>query len=252
MNLTDKTVVITGGARGLGFSIASRLKEKGANLAIIDVSEDTLRDAAASLQDSAGKVETYLCNITDEAAVESTFEAIHDAFGCIDALVNNAGITRDHLLVKAKDNQVLATMSLSDWQQVIDVNLTGVFLCGREAAKYMVADNAGVIINISSISRHGNVGQSNYAAAKAGVAALTTTWAKELARYNIRSVAIAPGFIETEMTQAIKPQVLDKIKQSIPLGTMGKPDNIAQTVQFILENDYISGRVLEIDGALRL
>jgi len=253
MKLDAKTVIITGAAQGLGFAIADRLAKQGVNLALIDLNEESLELAVEKLSENNVVVRSYCCNIADETQVVSSFEKILEDFGAIDGLVNNAGITRDQLLVKAKDGEVVDTMSLRNWQQVIDVNLTGVFLCGREAAKHMVAQKtAGVIINISSISRHGNVGQSNYAAAKAGVAALTTTWAKELARYKIRSAAIAPGFIATEMTQAIKPQILDKIRQSIPLGDMGQPDNIASTVQFILENDYISGRVIEVDGALRL
>ncbi|NVK89464.1 MAG: SDR family oxidoreductase [Gammaproteobacteria bacterium] len=253
MNLTAKTIVITGAAQGLGLAIAARLAANGAHLALLDMNAEALATAAESLAENSGRVETFTCNIADEAQVVATFDAIMQSFGQIDAVVNNAGITRDGLLVKTKDGAVVETLSLAQWQQVIDVNLTGVFLCGREAAKHMInSQTAGVIINISSISRHGNVGQSNYAAAKAGVAALTSTWAKELSRYKIRSAAIAPGFIATEMTQAIKPEILERIKNSIPLKTMGSPDNIAATVQFILENDYISGRVIEVDGALRL
>jgi len=144
-------------------------------------------------------------------------------------------------------------MSLEQWQSVIDVNLTGVFLCGREAAAQMVeAGNEGVIVNISSISRAGNMGQSNYAACKAGVVALTTTWARELARHGIRVGAVAPGFIETEMTASMRQDMLDKLTSGVPLKRLGQPENIAQSVQFIFENDYFTGRVIECDGGLRL
>jgi 3-oxoacyl-[acyl-carrier protein] reductase len=170
----------------------------------------------------------------------------------LDGLVNNAGILRDGLLVKVRDGEV-QTMSLAQWQAVIDVNLTGVFLCGREAAAWMVTErSAGVIINISSISQAGNLGQTNYSAAKAGVSAMTVTWAKELARYGIRVASIAPGFIETEMTGSMKPEALERVKQSVPLNRVGQPDNIAQAVTFILTNDYYSGRILEVDGGLRI
>jgi 3-oxoacyl-[acyl-carrier protein] reductase len=156
-------------------------------------------------------------------------------------------------LIKYKDGELLSKMSLENWQAVIDVNLTGVFLCGREAAERMVKlGSKGVIINISSISRAGNMGQTNYSAAKAGVQAMAVAWAKELSRYGIRAASIAPGFINTEMVQAMKPEALAKLSAGIPLKRVGEPDEIAQTVEFILENDYVSGRCFEIDGGLRL
>ena len=152
----------------------------------------------------------------------------------------------------AKDGEVTDRMSLSQWQMVIDVNLTGVFLCGREAATRMIqAKSEGVIINISSISRAGNFGQTNYSATKAGVAAMAVTWAKELARHNIRTGAIAPGFMATEMVASMKPEALEKMASGIPLKRLGEPAEIAQMAVAILENDYISGRVFEVDGGLR-
>jgi len=157
------------------------------------------------------------------------------------------------LLVKARDGKVQKKLSLGDWQAVINVNLTGVFLCAREAAAHMIElGNEGVIVNISSISRHGNVGQSNYTAAKAGVAGMTVTWARELARYGVRDAAIAPGFINTPMVQSMKPEVLEKLVGSIPLRRLGNAEDIAGGVLFILENDYVNGRIVEIDGGLRL
>ena len=157
------------------------------------------------------------------------------------------------MLLKVKDGELTSRMSLEDWQAVIDVNLTGVFLGTREAAACMVRRGTqGVIINISSISRAGNMGQSNYAAAKAGVAALTVTWAKELARYGIRVAGIAPGVIATNMTAAMKPEALEMLKSVIPLGRLGTPEEIAHTAMYILENDYFSGRLVEVDGVCRL
>jgi 3-oxoacyl-[acyl-carrier protein] reductase len=175
-------------------------------------------------------------------------------------LINNAGILRDGLMVKAKGDEI-SKLSMPQWQAVMDVNLSGVFLCAREASIQMIkqaqasgeaSDCAGCIINISSISRAGNVGQSNYSAAKAGVAAMTVTWAKELARHNIRVAAIAPGFIETEMTKSMKPEALAKLAAGIPLQRMGRPDEIAHSAAFIFENDYYTGRIIECDGGLRL
>ena len=196
-----------------------------------------------------------MTDVADEACVMQAFSAIKAALGRVSGLVNNAGITRDGLLIKARDGVVEKTMSLSSWQQVIDVNLTGVFLCTREAASQMIeAGQPGVIVNISSISRAGNMGQSNYTAAKAGVAAMSVTWAKELARYKIRVGAVAPGFIATEMTAGMepKPEMLDKIKSGIPMRDLGRPEDIAGSVAFIFENDYFTGRVIECDGGLRI
>ncbi|MDP6673923.1 MAG: SDR family oxidoreductase, partial [Gammaproteobacteria bacterium] len=161
--------------------------------------------------------------------------------------------TRDGLLLKFRDGELISKMTLDQWQAVIDVNLTGVFLCGREAAQRMIESGSkGCIINISSISRAGNMGQTNYTAAKAGVQAMAVAWAKELARYGIRAAAIAPGFINTEMVAGMKEAAREKLTSGIPLRRMGEPDEIAQTVEFILQNDYVSGRCFDIDGGLRL
>lgn len=144
-------------------------------------------------------------------------------------------------------------LSFDKWQAVINVNLTGVFLCGREVAASMIESGSqGVIVNIASIAREGNFGQSNYSAAKAGVSAMTVTWSKELAKYGIRCAAIAPGVIETEMTGSMKPEAKARLTAGIPVGRMGTPEEIAQTVGFIFENNYYNGRVLELDGGLKL
>lgn len=253
MHLKDKVIVITGAAQGLGRAMALRLAQGGCQLALVDRNPETLEKTVQDCRALDVQVRGYTANIADEADVETLFAAVVSDFGALDGLVNNAGIIRDGLLIKAKEGEIVGKMPLSDWQSVIDVNLTGVFLCGREAASHMArAGKGGCIINISSISRKGNIGQTNYTAAKAGVAAMTVTWAKELARYQVRVAGIAPGFIRTEMTASMKPEVIEKVEKSIPLGRMGSPDDIAGAVQFILENDYYSGRILEVDGALRL
>jgi 3-oxoacyl-[acyl-carrier protein] reductase len=253
MNLNGKVIAITGGAQGLGLAMARTFAARGAKLALIDINADVLASARETLAATQTQVETYQTNVADEASVTATFDAIVEQFGQLNGLINNAGITRDGLMLKVKDGQVVDHMSLAQWQMVIDVNLTGVFLCGREAATRMInSGSEGVIINISSISKAGNFGQTNYSAAKAGVAAMAVTWAKELARYNIRTGAIAPGFIATEMVMGMKPEALDKMAAGIPLKRLGQPEEIAQMALSIFENDYISGRVFEVDGGLRL
>jgi len=252
MNIQNKVIVITGAARGLGAAMAKRLAAKGAKLALVDLDADSIADTAAAC-DGAAEVRSYGANVANEDQVVALFKSILADFGSLDGLVNNAGITRDALLIKYKDGELVSKMSLDQWQMVIDVNLTGVFLCGREAAEHMARlGNGGVIINISSISRAGNVGQSNYSATKSGVEAMAVTWGKELARYGIRTGAVAPGFINTEMVAAMPDSAKDKIAGMVPLKRMGEPDEIAQAVQFIFENDYFSGRLIEVDGALRL
>lgn len=253
MQIRNSLIAITGAGQGLGKAMALKLASQGAALALIDRNGEAVEKVLAECRQLGARADAYLADIANEAEVVALFDRIKAGLGPVDALINNAGIIRDGLLVKAKDGVIESKLSLGDWQKVIDVNLTGVFLCGREAAAQMIEHGrAGVLINISSISRAGNIGQSNYAAAKAGVAAMTVTWAKELARYGIRAAAIAPGFIATDMTASMKPEVISKIEAGIPLRKMGLPEHIAQTVQFILENDYLTGRVLEIDGGLRL
>lgn len=252
MQLKDKVIIITGGCQGLGRAMAEYLAAKGVRLALVDLNPEKLELAVTACQAHGVEARAYLCNVADEEQVTQTVAQIADDFGAINGLVNNAGILRDGLLLKVKDG-VTTKMSLAQWQAVIDVNLTGVFLCTREvAAKMVELNNQGAIINISSISRAGNIGQTNYSAAKAGVAAATVTWAKELARYGIRVAGIAPGFIETEMTLGMKPEALEKMTSVIPLKRMGKAEEIAHSAAYIFENDYYSGRILELDGALRL
>ena len=254
MKIAGKTIAITGSGRGLGAAMAKRLASAGARLALVDLDEQALLETqTACVKAGSTLVEFYVANVAEEGPVEALFAKIASDFDALHGLVNNAGITRDALLLKYEDGEQVSKMTLEQWQAVIDVNLTGVFLCGREAAAVMIELACeGCIINISSISRHGNVGQTNYSAAKAGVQAMAVTWAKELARYGIRTASIAPGFIATEMVMAMKPEAREKLTKAIPVTRMGEPDEIAQTVQFILENDYVSGRCFDIDGGLRL
>jgi 3-oxoacyl-[acyl-carrier protein] reductase len=254
MELENKTIAITGGGRGLGSAMATRLARQGCNLALIDLDESTLKQTASACEQAGSPmVAIYTTNVSSEPDVEKLFADIAEDFGALHGLVNNAGITRDALTLKYKDGELVSKMSLEQWQLVIDVNMTGVFLCGREAAAKMIEFGCeGVIINISSISRAGNMGQVNYSATKAGVQAMAVVWAKEFARYGIRTASIAPGFIGTEMVMAMKPEAREKLTAHIPLQKMGDPDDIASTVQFILENDYVSGRCFDIDGGLRL
>lgn len=253
MELAGKTVVITGAARGLGAAMARALAARSANLALVDLELESLsetRDACTALGATA---RAYAANVAEEEAVVALYQRVVEDFERLDASIANAGILRDGLLVKAKDVQPIEKMSLADWQAVIDVNLTGVFLCGREAAAQMVRlGNGGVLVNVSSISRRGNFGQSNYSAAKAGVAALTVVWAKELARYGIRVTAIAPGFVATEMVAAMKPELLEKMAAGIPARRLGRPEEIAHTAVYLLENEYVNGRVIDVDGGLRI
>jgi len=253
MQLKDKVAVVTGGARGIGKAIATACAERGATVALLDLNQPDLDATCAEFAARGFKVSGHSLNVAKEDDVIRVLDDVVAAHGRLDVLVNNAGIIKDALLVKVKDGAVVAKMTLAQWQAVIDVNLTGVFLCGREAAERMIKlGHGGVIINISSISRAGNMGQTNYSAAKAGVTAMAVAWAKELARYGIRAAAVAPGFINTEMVAGMKPEAREKLVAGIPLRRMGEPDEIAHTVEFILQNDYVSGRVFEIDGALRL
>ena len=253
MELNGKVIVITGGGQGLGRAMALRLATHAPHLALIDMNAETLDETKSMCEALGATASTWICNVGDESQVDDTFAAIRKDAGRLDGVVNNAGITRDALFLKVKEGQVEKRMSLAHWQQVIDVNLTGVFLCARAAATEMVnAGNGGCIINISSISRHGNMGQTNYTATKAGVAAMSVTWAKELAAQKIRCAAIAPGYIGTEMVLSMKPEALEKIASGIPAKRLGTPDEIAHAVEFILANDYINGRVIEVDGGLRI
>lgn len=253
MHLNERVVAVTGGGRGIGKAIATAFAARGAHVALIDVNAEDLEQASADLAAMGVRVHTSVANVAKEDEVAQALDAAIAELGRLDVMVNNAGITRDAQLIKVKDGAVTGKMSLAQWQAVIDVDLTGVFLCAREAADRMVRrGSGGVIISISSISRAGNFGQTNYSAAKAGVAAMTVVWAKELARYGIRTGCIAPGFTRTEILSSMTPETLEKVTAPVPLKRLGLPEEIAHAAVFIAENDFFSGRCLDVDGGLRL
>jgi 3-oxoacyl-[acyl-carrier protein] reductase len=253
MHIKDKVVAVTGGARGIGKAIATAFAERGARIALVDLAPSDLESARAELAARGADVRVYAANVAKEDQVIAALDQAVADFGRLDVMVNNAGIIKDGLLVKVKDGAVVGKMGLDQWQAVIDVNLTGVFLCGREAAERMIKlGHGGVIINIASISKAGNPGQSNYSAAKAGVTAMAVVWARELARFGIRAASIAPGFTRTDLLAGMPPEMLDKVTAPVPLKRLGLPEEIAQAAVFIAENDYFNGRSIDIDGGLRL
>jgi len=253
MNIHHKTVVVTGAGRGIGRATALALAHDGANVALFDLNAADLEETGRLCAAESVQAREYRVNVADETEVCAAMTRVAADFGRLDGLVNNAGIVRDGLLVKVKDGAVVGRMTMDQWNAVINVNLSAVFLCAREAAAHMIErGNGGVIVNISSISRVGNAGQSNYSAAKAGVESLGVVWAKELARYGIRVGSVAPGFTHTEILSSMRPEVLDKLTAPVPLRRLGQPEEIAQTVLFIFENDFFTGRCIEVDGGLRL
>jgi 3-oxoacyl-[acyl-carrier protein] reductase len=253
MQLSGKVVAVTGAGRGIGRAVALAFAARGAEIAALDIDRAAAAETCSQCEAAGAAAAVYETDVTVESQVAASLDAVVAKSGRLDVLANNAGITRDALLVKEKDGAIVSRMTLAEWQAVIGVNLTGVFLCGREAAERMVRlGQGGLILNVSSISRAGNAGQTNYSAAKAGVAAMTVVWAKELARHRIRSAAIAPGFCATEILAAMKPEILERVKSAIPLKRLGEPAEIASTAVFIAENDFVNGRVVEVDGGLRL
>lgn len=252
MNLENKTIVVTGAAQGIGRALSSAFAHAGSNLALIDLRLEQLEETCELARQMGVTARGYAANVAEEDAVERAADRIVADFGRFDGLVNNAGILRDGLLIKMRDGAVVDRLSLEHWRAVIDVNLTGVFLCGRAAAERMVKlGNGGVIVNISSISRNGNAGQTNYSAAKAGVVAMAEVWAKELARYGIRTGSIAPGFVRTDILSSMKPEVLDRVIAPVPLKRLGDPAEVAQAARFIFENEFFTGRCIDLDGGLR-
>jgi 3-oxoacyl-[acyl-carrier protein] reductase len=246
MDIKDKVSIVTGGARGIGKEISKNLLEAGLKVCIFDVNEGEAYSTINGFKNIYGEksVSFYKVDITNEKQVEEAVENIVNENGTIDILVNNAGITRDNLIMR---------MSLEDWKRVIEVNLTGAFICSKFVVKHMIKKRSGKIINISSIvGIHGNAGQCNYSASKAGLIGLTKSLAKEVASRNIMVNAIAPGYIETEMTEKLDEKIKEKLINTIPSGKMGSVSDIAKVVLFLAskESDYITGAVINIDGGM--
>jgi 3-oxoacyl-[acyl-carrier protein] reductase len=246
MNLEGLKVIVTGGASGMGACFARRLHEAGARVAVGDVNEGLLAELPQ------GIVRRRL-DVSKEEDAAAFVAWADDVLGGVNALVNNAGILRDGLLVK-KDRETGAVkrLSIEDWNAVIGVNLTGATIMAREVVARMVerGTRPGVIVNMSSISRHGNRGQSNYVAAKAALAANTVTWARELAPFGVRVTAIAPGMVETPMTKGMNQKARDAAVAQIPVGRIGTPDDLWLAVRFALECDYFNARTIDVDGGM--
>src|ERR1700686_1439948 len=253
MDIRNKTVVVTGAGRGIGRAIALQLARHGADIALFDLNADDLEETKTLCTAESVQARGYRVNVSDEGEGSAAMARVAADFGRLDGLVNNAGIVRDGLLVKVKDGVTVGRMSMDQWNAVIGVNLTGVFLCAREAAAQMIErGNGGVIVNISSISRAGNAGQSNYSAAKAGVESMSVVWARELGGYGIRVGTVAPGFTQTEILASMRPDILERLTAPVPLKRLGRPEEIAHAVLFIFENDFFTGRCVDVDGGLRL
>jgi len=254
MKLSDLKIIVTGGASGMGRHFAVRLVEAGAQVAIGDVNEAGLTETAG-LAKGAGKCHAKKLNVADEADVHAFVEWAHGAMGGLNGLVNNAGILRDGLLVKKdKETGAVKVLSKEQWDAVIGVNLTGATLMARDVVAKMVTtgQKPGVIVNMSSVARHGNRGQSNYTAAKAALAANTVTWSKEFAPFGIRVGAVAPGMVETPMTQGMNQKARDALVAAIPVGRIGLPEDLWLAVKFVLECDYFDGRTIDVDGGLSM
>ena len=245
MNLTGKVAVITGGSRGIGKAICLRLASLGATIIINYVSRaDAAQEVADEILNAGGKAGVYKFNIGDSSEVAETFKAILADHGQIDILVNNAGITRDGLFARMKDE---------DWDQVINTNLKGSYNCIKAVTRSMMKKRAGSIINITSVVGFaGNIGQANYAAAKAGLIGLTRSLAKELAARNIRVNGVAPGFIETDMTKDLPEKAKDTLMAEIPMKALGQPEDIASAVAFLAsdESSYITGQFIHVNGGM--
>ena len=244
MKLEGKTAVITGGARGIGKEIARVLAKEGANCVLCDVNAQELKTAAAEIESLGVQCLPLALNVCDLKQCEDAVNKVIDKYKKIDILINNAGITRDGLLLRMKEE---------DWDSVIAVNLKGTFNCTKAAIKVMLKQKSGRIVNVASIiGVMGNAGQANYAASKAGIIGLTKSTAKEVASRNINVNAIAPGFIETKMTEVLSDEVKEAMLKQIPLKRFGKPEDVGNLVLFLVSDDasYITGQVIKIDGGM--
>jgi 3-oxoacyl-[acyl-carrier protein] reductase len=242
--LEGKVAVITGSARGIGFAIAQRFAEEGATVAIFDLSPQSVNEAAAKLTQQGCQAAGFVVNVTDGEQVASALADVIKTFGQIDILVNNAGITKDNIILKMREEE---------WDAVLNVNLKGAFLCTQKALRYLLKRPSGAIVNIASvIGLMGNIGQANYSASKGGLIAFTKSTAKEVASRNLRVNAVAPGFIETEMTAKLPEEVVKQYASVIPMNRMGSPRDVANVCVFLASDDaaYISGQVIQVDGGL--
>jgi len=250
MKLSEARAIVTGAAGGLGGAFALELAREGALVAAGDTNAAGLRKLTADAEGLPGQIFVAKLDITDEESVSQFIATAAERMGGLNALLNSAGIARDGLLVSQGDDGELKKLPLAQWRKVVDVNLTGQFLMAREFAAHIVRHPVGeaVIVNLSSIARAGNPGQSNYAASKAGLDACTRTWALELARYGIRVGGVAPGVTATGFLEGFSEEALAKLRAAIPLGRLGQPENIWRAVRFVLEDDFFTGRTVEIDG----
>ncbi|OLO40599.1 3-oxoacyl-ACP reductase [Alkalihalophilus pseudofirmus] len=246
MRLKDKTAIITGGGNGIGREAALTFSREGANVVVADFDEVAAEAVVAEIKENGGQGIAVKVNVADQTSVKEMVAAAVNAFETIDILINNAGITADAMLHK---------LTPEDWQKVIDVNLTGVFYCTQAVIPKMIEQGKGKIVTTSSVSGvYGNVGQTNYAATKAGVVGMTKSWAKELGGKGINVNAVAPGFVETGMVAKVPDKVIEKLKMTIPVNRLGKPTDIANAYLFLAsdESDYVNGTVLQVDGGIMM
>jgi 3-oxoacyl-[acyl-carrier protein] reductase len=255
MELSKLKIIVTGAAQGMGAHFCRRLAEAGASVAAGDVKEDGLAALVETTKGLPGKVHARKLDVANEADIGAFVDWAHGAMGGLNALINNAGILRDGLLVK-KDRTTgeVTKLTKEQWDAVIGVNLTGATFMVRDTVAKMVAteQRPGVVVNMSSVARHGNRGQSNYTSAKAALAANTLTWAREFAPYAVRVGAVAPGMIETPMTQGMNQKARDALVAAIPVARIGVPEDIWLAVKFVLECDYFNGRTIDVDGGLAM
>jgi 3-oxoacyl-[acyl-carrier protein] reductase len=251
--LKDKVAIVTGAAAGIGRATAERFGAEGAKVAAWDVNDEAAVEVVQAIEAGGGEGFFQKVNVADVDEVEAAVAAVVERWGGIDVLVNNAGIVRDAQLVKFKDGEVVARMTDDKWDAVIGVNLKGVFNCTRAAAPHLIARGGGAILNASSVAcLNGNFGQTNYVATKAGVIGMTKTWARELGRFGIRVNAVAPGFVLTEILQAMPQKVLDSMVGHTPLGRIGDPMDIANAYVWLASDaaTWVTGTTISVDGGL--